>query len=76
MECTEMSNCTCTTDKEITCIVHPTEKSLRERIAKLEEAAQKVVNCLGVCALWSWGEVATAKEIRKLEAVLKQEVGK
>jgi hypothetical protein len=47
--------------------------ALEARIALLEAAAQKVVNCLGVWALWSCGEVATAKEIRKLEAVLKQE---
>jgi hypothetical protein len=31
-----MSQCTCTTDKEATCIVHPTTRSLKEYIAQLE----------------------------------------
>ena len=31
-----MSQCTCTTDKEATCIVHPTTRSLKDYIAKLE----------------------------------------
>ena len=31
-----MSQCTCTTDKEATCIVHPTTRSLKARIAMLE----------------------------------------
>lgn len=31
-----MSQCTCTTDKEATCIVHPTIRSLKERIADCE----------------------------------------
>ena len=31
-----MSQCTCTKDKEMTCIVHPTERSLKERIAELK----------------------------------------
>ena len=30
------SQCTCTTDKEATCIVHPTTRSLKERIEELE----------------------------------------
>ena len=30
------SQCTCTTDKEATCIVHPTTRSLKEHIAELE----------------------------------------
>ena len=45
-----MSQCTCTTDKEMTCIVHPTDKALRQRIAELEaekshawETCQKAV---------------------------------
>ena len=33
-----MSQCTCTTDKEMTCIVHPTTRSLKERIQQLEYA--------------------------------------
>jgi len=36
-----MSQCTCITDKEITCIVHPTEQSLKRRIAELEEDNKK-----------------------------------
>ena len=43
--------CTCTKDKEITCIVHPTTRSLKECIAALDaenrvlrEAAQNVVD--------------------------------
>ena len=32
-----MSRCTCASDKEITCIVHPTTHSLKEYIAYLEE---------------------------------------
>jgi cell division septum initiation protein DivIVA len=46
-----MSQCTCITDKEITCIVHPTTHSLKERIAELEqqlaelrEAVDEVLN--------------------------------
>jgi len=36
-----MSNqCTCTTDKEATCIVHPTTRSLKERIAQLVNEAE------------------------------------
>ena len=31
-----MSQCTCTTDKEATCIVHPTTRSLKDYITKLE----------------------------------------
>lgn len=31
--------CTCITDKEMTCIVHPTTRSLKEYIARLREAA-------------------------------------
>jgi len=41
-----MSQCTCTTDKEMTCIVHPTTRSLKEYIAKLVEirsAADRVI---------------------------------
>jgi hypothetical protein len=34
-----MSQCTCATDKEMTCIVHPTTSSLKERIAELEVLA-------------------------------------
>ena len=34
---TNMSQCTCASDKEITCIVHPTTHSLKEYIAYLEE---------------------------------------
>lgn len=36
-----MDMCTCTKDKEITCIVHPTTRSLKERIAELEAALDK-----------------------------------
>ena len=41
-----MSQCTCTTDKEATCIVHPTTRSLKEYIAKLiaiRDAADRVL---------------------------------
>jgi hypothetical protein len=41
-----MSQCTCTTDKEATCIVHPTTRSLKEYIAHLEairDAAENVI---------------------------------
>ena len=43
------NQCTCTIDKEATCIVHPTTRSLKERIAELEEentALLEVVNPL------------------------------
>jgi len=42
----DMSQCTCTTDKEATCIVHPTTRSLKEYIAKLvaiRDAADRVL---------------------------------
>ena len=32
----DMNQCTCSTDKEATCIVHPTTRSLKEYIAYLE----------------------------------------
>lgn len=45
-------HCTCTVDKEMTCIVHPTPRSMKERIAELEaenqrlkQAAQRRVDC-------------------------------
>lgn len=31
-----MSQCTCTTDKEATCIVHPTDRAMKDYIAKPE----------------------------------------
>jgi len=43
-----MSQCTCITDKQMTCIVHPTTRSLKEYIAKLvairEAAGHVLVN--------------------------------
>lgn len=39
-----MSQCTCTTDKEATCIVHPTTRSLKDYIAKLEDMLQDCVD--------------------------------
>ncbi len=36
------SQCTCTTDKEATCIVHPTTRSLKEYIAQLEVAKKEL----------------------------------
>ena len=36
-----MSQCTCTKDAQMTCIVHPTESSLKARIAELEEQLDK-----------------------------------
>lgn len=36
-----MSRCTCSTDKEVTCIVHPTDRSLKDRIQKLENRVEK-----------------------------------
>ena len=41
-----MSQCTCTTDKEMTCIVHPTDKALRQRIAELEALADPLTKAL------------------------------
>lgn len=41
-----MSQCTCATDKEATCIVHPTTRSLKEYISHLEairDAAENVI---------------------------------
>lgn len=35
------NQCTCTIDKEATCIVHPTTRSLKERIQQLEAALRK-----------------------------------
>jgi len=50
--------CTCTTDKEATCIVHPTTRSLKARIAELEaeldalrEAVGEPMNPCGECHL-------------------------
>tara|TARA_R110000765_G_scaffold67560_1_gene130479 strand:- start:730 stop:1071 length:342 start_codon:yes stop_codon:yes gene_type:complete len=37
------SQCTCASDKEITCIVHPTTHSLKEYIAYLEEQLELCV---------------------------------
>ena len=56
-----MSQCTCTTDKEATCIVHPTTRSLKDYIAKLEDMLQDCVdelksineNAVSDCALES-----------------------
>ena len=39
-----MSQCTCTKDKEMNCIVHPTERSLKERIAELTVSLAAQVN--------------------------------
>ena len=39
-----MSQCTCTKDKEITCIVHPTIRSLKEYITYLEEQLDLTVS--------------------------------
>ena len=36
------SQCTCTTDKEATCIVHPTTRSLKEHIAELEAEVERL----------------------------------
>ena len=33
--------CSCTKDKEVTCIVHPTPRSMKERIAELEAELTK-----------------------------------
>ena len=42
-----MSQCTCTTDREMTCIVHPTTRSLKDHIAELEaEVRDKVEGML------------------------------
>ena len=37
-----MTQCTCTTDKEVTCIVHPTTRSLKERIAELQAGNERL----------------------------------
>lgn len=39
-----MSQCTCTTDKEMTCIVHPTQRALKEYIARQAEATRELAN--------------------------------
>ena len=39
-----MSQCTCTKDSQITCIVHPTEMALKARIAELEAVAEAAVD--------------------------------
>jgi hypothetical protein len=36
-------HCTCASDKEITCIVHPTTRGLKEYIAYLEEKLELCV---------------------------------
>ena len=41
------SQCTCTTDKEATCIVHPTTRSLKEHIAELEAEVERLRELLG-----------------------------
>ena len=38
-----MSQCTCTKDAQMTCIVHPTESSLKARIAELEAVLKATV---------------------------------
>ena len=49
-----MTQCTCTKDKEATCIVHPTTQSLKDYIAELEgenEEIQHSLDCM-VAATW------------------------
>jgi hypothetical protein len=41
-----MSSCTCSKDAQITCIVHPTELSLKRRIAELEAENAKLREAL------------------------------
>ena len=44
MECVDsamMELCTCIADKEMTCIVHPTERSLKERIADHQQTIDR-----------------------------------
>lgn len=38
-----MTSCTCTKDKEATCIVHPTIRSLKDCITALEQAVDAVL---------------------------------
>ena len=55
--------CTCTTDKEATCIVHPTTRSLKERIADCEAimAAQRFrIDALQKELSDSWRPIETA----------------
>lgn len=47
-----MSNqCTCTTDKEATCIVHPTTRSLKARIAELQAERKALMKPTEVVAV-------------------------
>ena len=39
-----MSQCTCATDPQITCIVHPTTKALQARIEELEKVLQELMD--------------------------------
>ena len=45
MECVDsamMELCTCIADKEMTCIVHPTERALKERIADQQQTIDQL----------------------------------
>jgi hypothetical protein len=51
-----MSQCTCTKDAQITCVVHPTEQALKARIAELEavaEAAMAMPTISGGATKWA-----------------------
>ena len=39
-----MSQCTCLEDKEMTCIVHPTQRELKEYIARQAKVMRDVAN--------------------------------
>ena len=39
-----MSRCTCSEDAQITCIVHPTELSLKKRIAELKAENKALID--------------------------------
>jgi hypothetical protein len=45
-----MGQCTCTTDKEMTCIVHPTDRAMKELITKLEAENTTLRKLIAQCA--------------------------
>ena len=49
-----MSQCTCTNDKEATCIVHPTTRSLKDYIAKLEAENKELQHSLDSMVASTW----------------------
>lgn len=74
-----MSQCTCSKDKEATCIVHPTTRGLKEYIAELE-AENKALRdkaTVGVKDYQRWvvPEYGAVDGIDELAVLLEQEKG-